>query len=390
MHVCYVSLSPTFGMHQYTADLANRWASSPTEQLADSQSRATVLTVKGAPNDRYGPHVKVVNHEVPAAHRWTRPDLRSLRKLYRTVLDVRPDVVHFTSPYVWTPILLLWLRRKGIPTIHTIHDLDPHAGASYGRLLYVWNELIIRLARHILVHGRIYRARLMARGRSPDRVTYAPLLHLFLSYENERRLHRDHQATIAKRGSAGDPRYALFFARLEHYKGVNVLVDAVRQLERTPCASGARLPSSIRAVIAGQGDIHRVVKGTLPDAIEVRNRLIEDEEAIGLFRRCELVVLPYVDATQSALIGAAYLFGKPVIVTRVGALPEYVIEGKTGWVIEPNDSQALAECLGIALDDSPHLVQMGECGRAWYQSQRMLEQETLQRMYVSTAALVGD
>jgi glycosyltransferase involved in cell wall biosynthesis len=79
-------------------------------------------------------------------------------------------------------------------------------------------------------------------------------------------------------------------------------------------------------VIAGKGDIRRCVKGTLPGNIELRNRQIQDDEAVDLFHRCSLVVLPYVDATQSALIAAAYFFGKPVIVTRARR-SGYVIHG---------------------------------------------------------------
>ena len=113
----------------------------------------------------------------------------------------------------------------------------------------------------------------------------------------------------------------------------------------------------------------------------MRSGLIEDDEAIDLFRRCSLVVLPYVDATQSALIAAAYFFGKPVIVTRTGALPEYVVDGETGWVIEPRNPQALAECLLNAFSDPARLAEMGEAGRAWYRAQRRIEHSTLLAMY---------
>jgi glycosyltransferase involved in cell wall biosynthesis len=49
------------------------------------------------------------------------------------------------------------------------------------------------------------------------------------------------------------------------------------------------------------------------------------------------LVLPYRDATQSALVAHAYFFRKPAIVTRTGALPEYVVEGETGWVVPRAD-----------------------------------------------------
>ncbi len=387
MHVCYVILSPTFGIHQGTADLANLQVAPVKEDKTEPQTRVTVLTITGAPVDRYAPQVDVrpiVSVRGTGLQR-TSFNFRTLWKVYRTILQVRPDVVHFNGPHIWNPILLLLLRRAGIPTIQTVHDLDPHSGSRYGRLLYFWNDLVIRLAKHVLVYAQVYRMRLIKRGLPSERVTCLPLLHLFLSYENERCLELDGQAVMKSARSAADrdPPFALFFARLEAYKGLDVLIEAMRRIE-----VGAPGAPGIRAVIAGKGDIHRFVTGPLPCNVEVRNRLIGDDEALELFSQCGLVVLPYADATQSALIAAAYFFGKPVIVTRVGALPEYVVEGRTGWVIEPGDVQALAECLQVALCDPGRLVHMGECGRAWYQAQRKIQHSALHTMYYRVSKAV--
>jgi len=189
----------------------------------------------------------------------------------------------------------------------------------------------------------------------------------------------------------GNRQFALFFARIEAYKGVDILIDAMRQIERdSQHLPSAPLDSACpRVVIAGKGDIQRFVNGTLPGNVELRNRLIEDKEAIDLFRRCSLVVLPYVDATQSALIAAAYFFGKPVIVTQTGALPEYVVNNETGWVIEPRNPRALAECLLAAFADPGRLAKIGESGRAWYWAQRRVEHSVLLAMYRQLAAADG-
>ena len=120
--------------------------------------------------------------------------------------------------------------------------------------------------------------------------------------------------------------------------------------------------------------------------VDVRPGLIGDDEAVDLFRRCGLLVLPYRDATQSALVAHAYYFRKPVIITRTGALPEYVIEGETGWVIPPGEPQALAEALREALSDPARLARMGAAGRAWYDRERRAEGMALQQMYARLAA----
>jgi glycosyltransferase involved in cell wall biosynthesis len=387
VHVTYVILSPTFGIHQGTADLANLQVMPLEGDQPNSQAKATVLTIFGAPIDRYASQVVVqpmVSMRGTGLQR-TSFDLRSLWKVYRAILNTHPDVVHFNGPHIWNPILLWLLRRAGIATVQTIHDLDPHSGVSYGRLLYAWNDLVVQAAKHILVYGQAFRTRLINRGIAPDRITYLPLLHLFVSYENERQLKSNGHAQTDSVQSTGDgqPPFALFFARIEAYKGVDVLVDAMRRIEATAThtpSSGAG-QAGLRAIIAGKGELRSLVDDTLPSNVEVRSRQIEDEEAIDLFSRCSVVVLPYRDATQSALIAAAYFFAKPVIVTHVGALPEYVVDGVTGWVIEPGNSQALADCLQAAFDHPERLTRMGEAGRAWYQAQRCVEHKTLLEMY---------
>lgn len=367
MRLAYMVLSPAAGMVQYAADLANRRAS--------AGDGVTVLACPSARLDRFASLIEV-RRVSPIGGTGLQPaNLRfdTLWRTFRMLTDLAPDVVHFTGPHPWSPVLLRLLRGAGVPAVHTIHDLDPHSGTGYGKLLYAWNALVFRYAGHVLVHGEVHRRRALANGIPADRVTAAPLLHLFVSHSSEQQL-----ALAAPDAELGNPPFALFFGRLEAYKGVGVLLDALRHVESTA--------PSVHVVIAGKGDhIHRS-HGSLPANVEVHNRLVGDDEAIDLFRRCSVVVLPYVDATQSALVGAAYFFGKPVIVTRVGALPEYVVESETGWVIPPRDPRALAECLQAALGDPDRLARMGRAGRAWYDAQRVVEREALDDMYARVSA----
>ena len=80
---------------------------------------------------------------------------------------------------------------------------------------------------------------------------------------------------------------------------------------------------------------------------------------MALFRSAALLVLPYLDASQSALVAAAYAFSAPVIVTEAGALPEYVVAGATGWIVPAGDAAALTGVLRQALADPARLRQMG-------------------------------
>ena len=365
MRICYVLLSPTFGMHQYTADLANR--------MAAGGHKVHLVTTEHIPRDRYGPDLEIYTpvKSTSTGLSWEVIDAPAFRRALQAIRQVNSDVIHFTGPHLWNVLLMQALQAQRIPVCHTIHDLHPHAGALYGRLLYVWNRRVRNTADHLLVHGECFRAELLAQGIAPSRVTFAPLMHLFLSYEQDRRL------LLSPPAVQYEP-WALFFARLEVYKGLPVLIEAARQI--VPAVE-----TSPSVILAGRGRLEKLGMGQIPPIVQVRNRLIGDQEALDLFCRCGLVVLPYIEASQSALVAAAYCFRKPVIVTRTGALAEYVVPGETGWVVPPNDPQALADVLQAALSDSARLAQMGQAAREWYDRERQIEEETLQEMYAELA-----
>jgi len=366
MRLTYLLLSPTFGMHQYTADLANRMAGTFDVQLVTGQRY---------PQDRYGPAVTVLT-PADLPNTGLSPSslrVRQLKQVQRALVESRPDVVHITGPHLWNVWLVRWLRRMRIPVIHTIHDLDPHHGASYGRLLHLWNWAILRTADHIVVHGEKYREHLVAGGLEPGKVTCTWLTHLFVGYETRRELD----------GHEFDVRYepmVLFFGRQEPYKGVDSLLKAFDRLDGLiPEKETGQRP---RLVLAGPGnEVQKMQRDSGPE-VEWRNHLIGDQEGIELFRRCAVVVLPYRDATQSAIVAAAYYFRKPAIVTAVGALAEYVEPGKTGLVVE---GDAVVEGLGLAMLDvlmrPGYKESLGRAGRAWYDEQRSRETQRFVDVY---------
>jgi len=370
MRLVYCLLSPTFGMHQYTADLANRMV---------ERHEVHLVTVPGYPKDRYAPAVQI---HTPADLTNTGLSTESLRfrRLFRfkaAIKSIGPDLVHFTGPHLWNPYLLYWLKRQGTQTIHSLHDLDPHSGTPLKSFLRFWNRVIVHLSGRIVVHGKCYQQELVQSGVSNHRVVYLPLLHLFLSYGRT-------QTLIENLDALSYGPLILFFGRIEGYKGVRTLIEAYR-CYRANETSQDNPPSEL--LFAGPGKISTEYRTTLPEGIEWRNRIIADDEAEELFRRCSILVLPYDDATQSALVGAAYFFQKPVIVTRSGALPEYVINGQTGYVVPPSDVDALANILQSGLADKNRLETMGKAGRKWYDRQRKLETFALLNLYEADHAV---
>lgn len=410
MNITYILLSPTFGMHQYTADLANRAAApgnwKPEAESAsprppassfqppasgDRQSMVRMVTTATLPRDRYSPAVPIETPITTHGTGFSREglDLAAYRRARDAIFHLpcsifhlpssiflQSSVFHFTGVHLWNVPLVYALRRRGLTVVHTLHDLDPHHGVRFGGLIRLWNRLIIASGCHLLVHGACYRDRLIAQGVPAGRITYTPLLHGFLSAA--------HPWPPQMPPATGHPPPAtftvLFFGRVEAYKGVDILLAAwsflTKELRDNSCNGW---PES-RLIIAGPA-APGVALPPLPPGAELRDRRILDAEADALFRAADLLVLPYRDATQSALIAAAYAYGLPVIVTRTGALPEYVVEGETGWVVPAEDPTALARALRDALADPDRTRRMGAAGRAWFEAQRCAEETMLSAMY---------
>ncbi len=367
MRICYVLLSPTYGMHQYTADLANR--------MLDAGHDVQLVTTTEAPRDRYSPELTIQD---PVAQRTTGLStealrLNQLRKAQHAVATWCPDAVHFTGPHAWNVPLVKALSAQGIPVVHTIHDLAPHQGngVHYEVLLRAWNRMILRSSYHILVHCQKYRERLIQNGLPSDRVTSTPLLFLPLSFARQRSL-------AVEPGAVEYEPWALFLGRLEAYKGLECLLTAYQM-------SGSAVTTRPGLVIAGPGNVSALWSKAPPDGVEIRNRHIKDEEAIDLLLRCGLLVMPYLHATQSALVATAYFFRKPVLASRTGALPEYVQDGRTGRLVEPADPPSLARCLREMLGDPGRLAAMGSAGRQWYENQRRAETASLISMYADVS-----
>jgi len=116
-----------------------------------------------------------------------------------------------------------------------------------------------------------------------------------------------------------------------------------------------------RFVIAGEGDLRPYQKQIANASnLEVINSYISDDQVAPLINKSSILVLPYTQASQSAVIPVAYAFEKPVVTTSVGCLMDVVEDGLTGLVVPPRDPQALAQAMLTLLGD-PEMRR--NCGR---------------------------
>ncbi|MFQ6618927.1 MAG: glycosyltransferase family 4 protein, partial [Fidelibacterota bacterium] len=144
-----------------------------------------------------------------------------------------------------------------------------------------------------------------------------------------------------KLGISGE-RVALFFGYVRNYKGLEYLIRAMpavlRRVDLILIVAGD--------FYEGRDEYFRLVSDLdLNENVVIVDKFIPDGD-VGLYFSCaDVVVLPYISATQSGIIQIAYHFDLPVITTDVGGLSEIVINGKSGLIVAPGDTDALADAL---------------------------------------------
>jgi len=136
-----------------------------------------------------------------------------------------------------------------------------------------------------------------------------------------------------------DGPWLLFFGYVRRYKGLDALLAALPRIR-------ARLP--VRLLVAGEfyeGEerYRRMVRELgLEGAVRFDADYIPESRVPLYFSACELAVLPYHSATQSGIVQVAYQLDTPVVCTDVGGLGEVVPHERSGFVVPPEDGDALA------------------------------------------------
>lgn len=296
--------------------------------------------------------------------------IKTFRHIVRCLQQYNPDVLHVQQGFLWFNLFMPLMKRY--PLVLTVHDPQAHIGDVNVDRYFQWlTNIVFRRADQIIVHADQNRRVLSASLNIPwERLHVIP--HIALG-----------DATAAS-DTSEEEGLILFFGRIWEYKGLEYLIRAEPFIT-------ARRPDA-RIMIAGRGeDFARYQRMMIhPDRFIVENRYISDREVAQFFRRASVIVLPYIEASQSGVIPVAYTYGKPVVATTVGGLPESVNDGCTGYLVPPRDEVALAEAILKLLDDPVRRHTMGKNGRNRLNAESSPEVVAAQTLNVYTRTLTCD
>ncbi|MBF6619503.1 MAG: glycosyltransferase family 4 protein [Patulibacter sp.] len=252
------------------------------------------------------------------------------------------DVVHFQ----WLPLQAVDLRLLGPrsplpwrgPLVLTAHDVLPREAApgqrDAQRRLYARMDAVI-------VHSRHGRDRLVDDLGVPDAkvhlIPHGAFAHLT---ELEPAPLPDELATTPP----GRP-VVLLFGLIRPYKGLDVLLEAWRAL-----AAEGDPGADLWVVGLPKTDI-AALRQDAPPSVRFVDRFVSDAETAAVFRRADVVVLPYREIDQSGVLFTALAFGRAMVLSDVGGFPEVAAEG-AAELVPAGQAGALAATLRAVLDDA--------------------------------------
>lgn len=266
------------------------------------------------------------------------------RRIARHVAGLGADVVHLDD----IGMRLSWgLRDMGpVPMVVSIHDPFAHSGERNWRTGLARWLTFRRSSRFVLHNHNSVQAFCSRYGINPARVDVSLLgpCDVLREWANP------------SPGGDEEPVDILCFGRMSRYKGIDLLSQAAGMI--------AEAVPGVRIVVAGSPSPGFIPPESrdLPNGgrFEVEARHISNCEAAALFAKARIVVLPYRDATQSGVALSAFAFGRPVIATRCGGLPDYVIHGHNGLLVDVGSPTAIALASVEALTDNELLESLQE------------------------------
>lgn len=228
------------------------------------------------------------------------------------------DVIYFESLHTWNLPIMMFC--KGSKKYQVIHEVIPHEGDSQVKMVDLMNKAVVKLSDFIVLRNKTYIQDMVDRYKiNVQRIKYLELWRRFPEYTKP--LHNGH---------------ALFFGRINPYKGADNLLEIVRQCP------------TIKFDVVGRVDpqmVEIVDQLRKEPNVKLNNEYVSDEMMRESFVNCDWVIVPYNSASQSGIIIDAYKYSRPVIAFDVGAIHEQVDNEKSGYLVASGKNKEFASKL---------------------------------------------
>lgn len=338
MKILMIEPSGKRGLCQYTHNLTNALANRNHDVLL---ATAIGFETKDLPKNYQA--IEIFDRFSPHPFR--------LLSFFLYLKKFKPDIIHIQGAIHPEIYLILWKVLKALTCSHflyTSHDIIPEKKKGFH--LHTM-KLILKGMPHIIVHSQQNKEYLV------QHFEIEPKIISVHSVGNNMAI-SENLKPVEKISIPGGKKVILFFGIIEPNKGLMTLIRAFPEIKE-------HVPEALLFIV-GQPfeDINQYLKEirrlNINDCVQLKLGYVPIHDIPNVFEVAHLVVLPYKQVSQSGVVLSAYSFGKPVVATSVGGLPELVDDGKTGFLVPPDNPEALARAVIQILKDDHLRENMGK------------------------------
>jgi len=271
-----------------------------------------------------------------------------LFKLFFYILNNKDAAVHFQFfRFKFDILFFVLLRSFNVNLVHTAHDVLPH---ETRKIDYLLNYFLYKSSRKIIVHSTYIKKKLISIFNvNQEKVEIVPHGN-FDIYQSTSPLSNEE----AKKEFNFLPadKVILFFGFIREYKGLDILLDAYSIVHKKNPEIKFIIAGSIATKSLSQVYRNKISTFQSDGSLITNFNYIPSDKVATYFTAADFVVLPYKDIDHSGIVHLAYSFEIPIIATNVGDFAETIEEGKSGYLVEKNDPEALADAIIEAFKNS--------------------------------------
>jgi glycosyltransferase involved in cell wall biosynthesis len=260
---------------------------------------------------------------------WRTLRIGGLRgRLARYLRDNRIDAVVSVMPHLWSWLVADVFAKTGVAYFPIVHDAAPHPGD----ITFLWRtrmETDLSHATGVFTFSKYVGDSIVHEyGVPSERVVPLQLGPTTLPS----------QPVPTRRYPTDRPFRLMFFGRLLAYKGLDLLIGAFERLKAGNL--------NVELWIVGDGDLEIEISAANAPFVNIERRWIPDPEVSKYMFFGDLLVLPYIEASQSGMVATARSHGLPIVATPVGGLKDQVNEDVGGMLAPSATAHDLADTIG--------------------------------------------
>jgi len=259
---------------------------------------------------------------------------RAMRRLLAALQRDPPDIIHFQ----WLPLpvidrAFIGALRRVAPLVLTAHDSRPFNANPGSALQNLGATAILRRFDRVIVHTEQARRRLIEYGVAEERL--AKVAHGFLHDEEPA------PPAASPANDEGAIRF-LLFGKIKPYKGVDVLIEAMRRM-----APEDRARCRVEVVGKPYMDVAplEAAAAELGDGLRFDFRFVGDGELASLMARADALLFPYREIDMSGVLMTGLRAARPIIASGIGGFAELLENERQALLVPPADPAALAAAM---------------------------------------------